>query len=255
MAGASRITYNQTVENASSQPALAPGYGPNHPSAPSTGASRLTPAQTRVLRALASQREPTTLADLSASTSLHPNTVREHLGALESHGLVARSRAIPTGRGRPAWQYSVIPGDADPLVAEYAGLAATLAGALRQHSPDPARDAVAAGRTWGSELARRSTPPTSRTSLPVRQAAVELLGELRFAPETGPAATVVRLTRCPLLTVAEQYPDIVCSVHQGLVEGALEQWGDSTTRVELTPFAQPGACVLILTPHSSAPRR
>ncbi len=89
----------------------------------------------------------------------------------------------------------------------------------------------------------------------MRQATVALLDELRFAPQTGPAATVVRLTRCPLLAVAERYPDIVCSIHQGLVEGALEQWSDSTTRVVLTPFAQPGACVLTMTPHGTAPQR
>ncbi len=208
-----------------------------------------------MLRALAQQGEPRTLAALSTATSLHPNTVRDHLGALRARGLVARSRSVPTGRGRPAWQYRIVPDVTEPLVPEYAGLAATLAASLRQHSSDPVRDAVTAGRTWGAELAGRSKPSIRGASLPVRHAAVELLDRLRFAPQTGPEATLVRLTRCPLLSVAERYPDIVCSIHHGLVEGALEQWGDSGTRVELTPFAEPGACVLALTPDGSTPRR
>jgi hypothetical protein len=86
---------------------------------------------------------------------------------------------------------------------------------------------------------------------------VHLLTDLGFAPEqdAGPAAgaegemtaaQVVHLRRCPLLEAAYQHPDIVCSVHTGLVEGALKAAGDRATTVDLEPFAEPGACRLTL---------
>ena len=72
---------------------------------------------------------PASLSDLTAITGLHANTLREHLEALAAAGLVHRELAAPTGRGRPARLYR-----ADrtiPPVAEYAGLASTLAATTR----------------------------------------------------------------------------------------------------------------------------
>lgn len=224
-----------------------PGYGPR-PVDPAEAGPRTSPAQTTVLRALEVQPGPVTLAALCAETALHPNTVREHLEALEDEGLVRRSKARPVGRGRPAWEYAVVAAPVDPLTREYAGLAATLAVALRRHSRRPADDALAAGREWGASLAADAPQPGGSGPVARRQAVVALLQRLRFAPVTGPQARTVQLTRCPLLDVAHAYPDVVCSIHRGMVEGALAEWGDGSTRVSLTPFAEPGACVLTLTP-------
>lgn len=221
---------------------------------PSQDRSRTSPAQSTVLRALEAEASPVTLSSLCAATSLHPNTVREHLEALEQTGLVRRSKAPTRGRGRPAWEYSLVAGGEDPVVAEYAGLAATLAAALSRLSRHPGRDAVDAGRTWGAQLAAGTTAPDGSGAVARRRAVVALLERLRFSPTTGPRATTVRLTSCPLLGVAEQYPDVVCGIHRGLVEGALDRWGDSTTDVALRPFAEPGACLLTMTPAGSADR-
>ncbi len=62
----------------------------------------------------------------------------------------------------------------------------------------------------------------------------------------------VRLTRCPLLDAARQYPDVVCSVHAGIIRGALHTWGDEATVTRLVPFAEPGACLVHLDPASGA---
>ncbi|SMY04116.1 helix-turn-helix transcriptional regulator [Brevibacterium antiquum] len=62
----------------------------------------------------------------------------------------------------------------------------------------------------------------------------------------------VRLTRCPLLSAAHQYPDIVCGVHLGLVRGALDVFGDRDSDSELEPFAEPGACRLHLQPRKES---
>jgi predicted ArsR family transcriptional regulator len=56
----------------------------------------------------------------------------------------------------------------------------------------------------------------------------------------------VRLRRCPLLEAARQEPEVVCSVHLGVLEGALEALGSLCVRPTLVPFAEPGACRLTL---------
>jgi predicted ArsR family transcriptional regulator len=63
-----------------------------------------------------------------------------------------------------------------------------------------------------------------------------------------------RLTRCPLLEAAHEYPDIVCGVHLGLVRGALEVFGDPDAESEIDPFSEPGACRLHLRESTSESR-
>jgi predicted ArsR family transcriptional regulator len=75
---------------------------------------------------------------------------------------------------------------------------------------------------------------------------VRLLDDVGFSPETDDRATTVRLTRCPLLETAKEYPDVVCGVHLGIARGALEEYGADSTRTDLLPFAEPGACRLHL---------
>jgi predicted ArsR family transcriptional regulator len=58
------------------------------------------------------------------------------------------------------------------------------------------------------------------------------------------------LRRCPFYDLAEQHPEVVCSVHKGLVEGALDELG-SDLDVELTPFVEPNVCLVALTARSA----
>jgi hypothetical protein len=54
---------------------------------------------------------------------------------------------------------------------------------------------------------------------------VGILADLRFDPAPTRDATEVRLRACPILDAAKANPDIVCSVHLGIVRGALDQLG------------------------------
>jgi predicted ArsR family transcriptional regulator len=76
---------------------------------------------------------------------------------------------------------------------------------------------------------------------------VALLGTLGFDPEPDQRHQRVRLRQCPLLEAAVEQPEVVCSVHLGLVRGALDTWGTSAEETSLLPFAEPGACLLHLT--------
>ncbi len=194
---------------------------------------------------LRNQPEPLTLASLVTATGLHENTLREHLTALVRRGMVRRRRADPTGRGRPAWLYELI--DEEPA-PEYAGLAAALAAVLARTHDDPGAAGIAAGEDWGRELAGErgavALPPTA-----ARGQVVGLLDDLGFAPVAAPdRPSEIRLTRCPLLEAAYRHPEVVCAVHLGIVRGALTGYGADPTGSALVPFAEPGACRLVLPP-------
>ncbi|MFC4783868.1 helix-turn-helix transcriptional regulator [Nocardioides sp. MAHUQ-72] len=208
----------------------------------------MSASRAALLNTLRDQPEPVTLAALVAATSLHENTLREHLDALVRDGLASRRRAQPTGRGRPAWLYEATDSD----VAEYAGLAAALAASIARTSADPEQVAAAAGEEWGHQLARgrgaaRTSPEEARSQV------VALFDDLGFEPETGPDSLAdVRLTRCPLLEAAHRHPGVVCSVHLGIVRGVLEEHGADPSGTQLLPFAEPGACRLVVPPVGSA---
>jgi predicted ArsR family transcriptional regulator len=190
---------------------------------------------------------PVRVAEAAAALDLHANTVREHLDAVVELGLVERSIARASGRGRPATLYRASAADPAVAIRDYAGLATALAGQLARTSAHPERDARAAGVEWGREL----IDEYSQTGGDARQSVLEALARLGFAPDDDPDALGahrgVALRRCPLLNAARRYPTIVCQVHLGIVEGMLERLGATDTPgLALIPFAEPGACRLFL---------
>lgn len=221
------------------------GYGPR-PAAPVREARGLSPARAAVLGVLRDAGTAATVSELERETTLHANTLREHLDALVARGYARRVRATPSGRGRPAWLYEPVEPGSAAGGTEYAGLAATLAAHLHRTSDTPQEDAVAAGRDWGHDLARRAGDPDGSGEVAARRKVVAILDEVGFAPETDDRATTARLTRCPLLDTARAYPDVVCGVHLGIVRGALEEYGADSDRTDLRPFSEPGACRLDL---------
>jgi predicted ArsR family transcriptional regulator len=220
--------------------------------APSSGrpSRRLSASRAALLETLRAQAEPTTLGGLALSSGLHANTVRDHLDALAEQGLARRFAAEPSGRGRPAWLYEATDADPDGS-SEYAGLASALARTIHRRSTTPVEDALEAGRDWGLALVRERRGVRQRSAVAARRKVVELFEDMGFAPETDARATSTRLTRCPLLEAAHQYPDIVCGVHLGLAQSALEEYGADPDGAELLPFAEPGACRLHLTRRPS----
>jgi predicted ArsR family transcriptional regulator len=210
--------------------------------------NRLTRVQQAVLAALRDQPDLVEIEALARHLGRHPNTLRDHLATLLDAGLIVRHAAPAEGRGRPRWLY----GTAEPgAVDENAELAASLAWRLSRREPDPLAATREVSRHWAGQIAgrlgltRRDTPRAGRTQV------VQVLGELGYAPEPDERLDRVALTRCPLLQVASDVPEVVCNVHLGLVEELLEVSGADPTRASLTPFAAPGRCALrLMAPRS-----
>lgn len=203
-------------------------------------------SRARVLGTLRRARRGLAASELARAVGLHVSTVRFHLRALEGAGLVVRAVERSGRPGRPRVVYRAGPEGGD--VGRYVELARALAGSLRRAGSDPVRAALEAGRTWGREAAAAAGESPGSSGEAVR-ALVGILEELGFDPEAveGERSVAVRLHRCPFLEVAQAEPEVVCSVHLGIMRGALAAWRSGVRAAELRPFAEPGVCVARLT--------
>lgn len=189
-----------------------------------------------VLAALREAGGPLRIAEIAQAVGSHVNTVRGHLATLGQHGLVESERAPVQGRGRPAVLYSAGPAPG-ARADEYRALAGAFATDLlaQGDGPQVRRRARRIGRTWGEGLARPKGTGARRPTLD------EALTDLGFGPERD--GEQIRLTTCPLLDLAVANPDVICQVHLGLVDGITAR-REGEAEPELTPFAEPGACLL-----------
>jgi predicted ArsR family transcriptional regulator len=203
------------------------------------GASRV-----RVLEHLRERGGAATAAEIGERLGLHPNTVRLHLDQLAEAGLVTRAAQARTGPGRPKFLYSARPADPAPEAESYRTLAGLLAGRLEATSDRPDDDAAAAGRAWGRTLTggRATDQATANADL------LRLMDRLGFAPTQPAPGAPVELHRCPFRAVAEQHSRVVCGIHLGLMQGALESLGAPLQATRLEPFVAPDLCLAHLAP-------
>ncbi len=170
---------------------------------------------------LARSSQPLATADIAESLGLHVNTVRPHLERMREVGLLEVQSDNRGAVGRPQHRYSLA-ADAPSLGLEpptFALLSRMLlrAAALAGTSADDAADAGREqGRVDGARAAGR----------PCLDALVRELDGLGFDPAAaGDTAPVVAFAHCPFRELAEANPDLVCSLHRGLVEGFVDAVG------------------------------
>lgn len=213
--------------------------------------SLLAQASDEILSLLASAQKPLTIPELTESLRVHPNTVRARLTALIDEGLIERETVTPEGRGRPGHVYALSHDghravSGRDVVQEYRGLSAAFAEHVARNSSDPAQDARMLGRSWGAELADASGSPQGADDggASPHTRTLHLLEQMRFSPVVEHDG--VALQTCPLLELATRLPEVVCAVHRGLIEGAVQEFSDSDeeVEVELSAFTEPGACRL-----------
>lgn len=213
-----------------------------------------------ILDALRTSDEPLDIATLAERVGLHINTTRGHLDQLVEAGFVERTSQVRTTPGRPKILFAAAgPSAEKPGDSSYRILAEILAEQLSEAEPTAHQLAVDAGRRWGRQLSASLTAqaggPTDDAPVDVAQTMqrlVALLDETGFAPEltSEPAASepVIELHHCPFEEIAQQHADIVCSVHLGLMQGALEQMEAPIGSTRLEPLVAPGLCRSYLKP-------
>ncbi len=198
--------------------------------------------RTDVLALLRQADRPLSVAEVANAMDVHVNTARFHLDGLVDEGLAERTSEPRDTRGRPRILYTSE--GAAPGPRSYELLAEMLTG-LVSTLEEAGSATVELGKMWGRHLIERPAPSERLES---REAVVRLeslLEKVGFQPEAGPSGedVEIRLHHCPFREVAEKHTDIVCAIHLGLMQGALDQLGAPIAATSLKPFVTPQMCV------------
>ena len=207
------------------------------------------PSRVKILDALEQAGEGRDASELALAVGLHVNTVRSHLRQLESAGLVRPRRDAQGKPGRPHIVFDATsrsgggPSELDP----YRLLANVLAESVASEGKGPDDLTESAAYAAGRELAVDGEAEAGSLGYVTRFLARLGFEPLLRTPRGAPAEIVMRA--CPFEDMDPHALDIACSVHRGLIRGALGRAdGDASTAVELQP--EPGSCVARLSAAS-----
>jgi predicted ArsR family transcriptional regulator len=202
----------------------------------------------QVLRLLRDARSPMAIAEIAGRLGIHVNTARFHLESLVSDGRVERTTTDSRSPGRPPQLFQAVR-RMDPMGPRHFRVLAEVLAEVIATDPDPSGRVLAAGRLWGRHQAATVTDATATDEAPDPDESVErlmrLLDALGFAPER-PAdgdRPQIDLRHCPFFELAVSRTDVVCPVHLGLMQGAMQSWASPITVDRLDPFVQPDRCV------------
>ena len=203
----------------------------------------------RLYRYLRLSGRAISVREMSRRLSLHPNTLRPHLRRLEEAGLVSHQVRKTTGVGRPQTLYEAAEPASDGD-RDYRLLAEMLCGLVRTKRDVERASELA--REWGAYLVSQGGPKPgvrlpARRNLAVLQEAMARAGfDPRFRREGS--GVEVSLRDCPFRDLLDDHRELVCSLHEGLLEGMLDGLKPRLALRELKPFAERGVCRLRLGP-------
>ncbi len=198
----------------------------------------------RLYRYIGLAGRPVSVREMSRRLSLHPNTLRPHLRRLEEAGLVAREVRRSAAVGRPQTLYTIRPAEAESP-GGYRLLAEMLCGVVRsKRQLDEARELA---RQWGTYFVGQDRPKPGRQAginLAVLQEAMAKAGfDPRFRRLQSPRSAIeLTLRDCPFRDLADEYRELVCTLHRGLIEGMLAGLRPTLGIKEFQPFAERAIC-------------
>ncbi|HKD94185.1 MAG TPA: helix-turn-helix domain-containing protein [Gaiellaceae bacterium] len=194
-----------------------------------------------ILEALRSAHDGLDTNQLAERLDLHPNTIRWHLGLLTDAGLVHETPERRHGRGRPSIVHCLTGEGIARGRDEYRLLATVLTEVVAGDRDGEAR-AYEAGVRWGRHL-QQGEPEAG---------IADLLDQEGFAAEQH--GDRVEMRRCPFYALAEGSPQVICTLHHGIIDGALAEAGSEQTVDRLDPFVEPGLCIAHLSPEAQQAR-
>ena len=205
----------------------------------------------RLLDALRASDRPLDVRELAAACGLHVTTVRFHLDVLTDAGLVTSQPGQSGARGRPRRLYT--PASRAVAAGGHTGyelLSAILAAHWAGDPDERAQRAEQAGWAWAGQ---RDTHRPAVAAATLVEAAVHVnavFAELGFDPELARDGEnlQIRLHACPFRAVAATHPEVVCSIHLGLLRRALADVDAPPAAVSLQPFVQPHLCLAEIAP-------
>lgn len=214
-----------------------------------------------VLRVLRDAPGPLSINQIADRLGVHPNTVRFHLDGLVESGRVERVEVDRRTAGRPPQLFRPVRRMDLAGPRQYRLLAELLVQSLAA-DPDRGTRGLEAGRAWGRGHAVAPGVGIEGVADDPEDAVARLmamLDDIGFAPELGRdegqrhiGLRQIGLRHCPFLELAEARPAVVCPVHLGLMQGAMEAWRSPVTVDRLEPFVEPDLCLAHLTTVASS---
>ncbi len=169
---------------------------------------------------------PRSTGEVAESLGLHPNTVRPHLERMREVGLLHVEVDSRGAVGRPQHRYSLAPdapslGLEPPTYPVLAGLLANVAAASRP----PAEEVAEVARQHGRHVGGVRADEGVRSCIAALTAE---LAEMGFDPvsERDGATTTIAFSHCPFRELAEAFPELVCELHRGMIEGMVDVLGE-----------------------------
>jgi predicted ArsR family transcriptional regulator len=213
----------------------------------------------RLLDALRTSDRPLDVRELAAACGLHVTTARFHLDVLTDAGLVTSQFRQSGTRGRPRRLYT----PASHAVAAgghtgYELLSGILAAHWAGNRDERAQRAEQAGWAWaGQRKPRPTVAATTVDETTLGEAAVHVnavFAELGFDPELvrDGENLQIRLHACPFRAVAVTHPEVVCSIHLGLLRRTLADVDAPPNSVSLQPLVQPHLCLAQIAPATQS---
>lgn len=243
------------------------------------------PTRNALYRELHDSAGTLTTQELATRVGLHPNTVRGHLDQLCAVGLVRADTSGHGGRGRPRHRFAALPLQEPPAPtasrsrtpppsdrpssiggpSSAAPLASTTdpGPAAGETTADLARCLVEVAeearvpteviRRVGHRVGRaRLSPPSPRTAAQALELVLEHEARDGYGPRLevrAPGRWQLTFASCPFRDLATDFPEVVCSLHAGSLDGLCA----ATGRVVLesfTPLQGGQGCSAVLTEDS-----
>ena len=209
-----------------------------------TGVTRVA-----ILQSLRQAEEPMTVQQLADQLRLHPNSIRFHLARLVYADLVSEDQSGPTGPGRPRLVYTAFTAPASGPSSGHQLLAEALAEHLAHAVDSPGDVATEAGEDRGRRMVSRDANPGPVSEDEAKAEVTALMQNNGFDPQWDADGRRLWLRTCPFRPLADQQPAVACSVHLGLMRGALEALDSPIEVASLKASPAPQPCLAAFVPR------
>ncbi len=180
-----------------------------------------------IYRYLTTRNHAVPVSEVAQAFSLHPNAARAHLARLEQAGLASSALDRDSGSGRPPRLYRATARGLAPIFepAAYRAVLALLLELLAEEGLAQAGRMHAFGQRWGEGYAGRWARDGKVEEMGPEFVAAGLLRTLEgwgFAAQVAADDPLcLDLRRCPFEDLAQRFPETLCPLVEGVLDGML----------------------------------
>jgi len=196
--------------------------------------------RTHIIKLLRDAKEPLTVEEVAKKVGLPPNATRFHLEALVDSGLATRETQSRSTPGRPKVAYlGTLPNQTHEREQGFRLLAEFMSAAIARRNENAGEWMYQVGLEWGRYISCHPEDGEQIDENGILDSLVEKLDALWFAPEMlGKNLPLLVLHNCPFVDSTLRYPQVVCQLHAGMINGSLEEMGSgcrlTRLRVQMT---------------------